>query len=68
VLELQGKLEKGWVGVSPYLTQDSAEVVAALSSLGYSTSEVTQAVAALPSSPGLTIEEKIKLALKHLAR
>jgi len=68
VLELQGKLEKGWTGVSPYLTGDSAEVVAVLTSLGYSTSEVTQAVAALPSSPDLTLEEKIKLALKHLAR
>jgi len=68
VLELQGKLEKGWSGGSIYLTGDSAEVVAALSSLGYSTSEVTQAVAALPSSSDLTLEEKIKLALKHLAR
>lgn len=68
VLELQSKLEKGWTGESTYLTQDSSEVVAALTSLGYSTSEVTQAVAALPSSPGLTLEEKIRLALKHLAR
>ena len=68
VLDLQGKLEKGWAGVSTYLTQDSAEVVAALSGLGYSTSEVTQAVAALPSSSDLSLEEKIKLALKHLAR
>jgi Holliday junction DNA helicase RuvA len=68
VLELQSKLEKGWAGESTYLTGESAEVVAALTSLGYSTSEVTQAVAALPSSPDLTLEEKIKLALKHLAR
>ena len=36
--------------------------------LGYSTTEATQAVAALPSSPDLTLEEKIKLALQHLAR
>lgn len=67
VLELQGKLEKGWTEISSYLTQGSVEVVAALRSLGYSTSEVTKAVAALPSSPALTLEEKIKLSLKHLA-
>jgi len=68
VLELQSKLEKGWTGESTYLTGDSTEVVAALTSLGYSTSEVTQAVAALPASSDLSLEEKIRLALKHLAR
>ena len=68
VLELKSKLEKGWVGVSPYLTQDNAEVVAALTNLGYSASEATKAVAELPSSPDLSLEEKIKLALQHLAK
>ena len=68
VTELKDKIEKGWTEISSCLTQDSAEIVAALTSLGYSTAEVTQAVAALPSSPNLTLEEKIKLALQHLAR
>lgn len=68
VLELKGKLEKGWAETSTYLSQDSAEIVAALTSLGYSTSEVTQAIADLTSSPDLALEEKIRLALKHLAR
>src|SRR4030042_1089711 len=68
VLELKGKLEKGWAGVSSYLAQDSAEIVAALTNLGYSTTEATQAVAALPPSPDLTLEEKIKLALQYLAK
>jgi Holliday junction DNA helicase RuvA len=68
VLELKGKLEKGGVGVGPYLTQDNAEVVAALTNLGYSAAEATKAVAELPSSPDLGLEEKIKLALQHLAK
>lgn len=68
VLELKGKLEKGGVGVGPYLTQDNAEVVAALTNLGYSAAEATKAVAELPSSPGLCLEDKIKLALQHLAK
>jgi Holliday junction DNA helicase RuvA len=68
VLELKGKLEKGGVGVSPYLTQDNAEVVAALTNLGYSAAEATKAVAELSSSPDLSLEEKIKLALQHLAK
>jgi len=68
VLELKSKLEKGWVGVSSYLTQDNAEMVAALTNLGYSVTEATKAVANLPSSPDLSLEDKIKLALQHLAK
>jgi Holliday junction DNA helicase RuvA len=68
VLELKGKLEKGWVGpVTPILAQEDADVVAALTNLGYSLREATQAVASLPNSPKLDLEEKIKLALKQLA-
>ena len=68
VLELRSKLEKGWEAVSSYLAQDSAELIAALTNLGYSTTEATQAVAKLPYATDLTLEEKIKLALQHLAR
>jgi Holliday junction DNA helicase RuvA len=68
VLELKGKLEKGWAEVSSYLTQDNAEVVAALTNLGYSAAEATKAVAELPPSPDLSLEGKIKLALQHLAK
>ncbi len=68
VLELKGKLEKGWVGpVTPILAQEDADVVAALTNLGYSLREATQAVASLPNSPELDLEEKIKLAFKQLA-
>jgi len=68
VLELQSRLEKEWTGVSTYLTEDSAEIVAALTNLGYSTSEASKAVTALSQSPDLTMEDKIKLALQYLLR
>lgn len=69
VLELKGKLEKGWkrIVVLP-LAAENADIVAALTSLGYSLREATQAVSALPQSPELSVEEKVKLALQQLAR
>lgn len=66
VLELKGKLERVWVGAA-VSAEGNAEVITALTSLGYSPSEAASAVAALPDSPGLTIEEKVRLALQHLA-
>jgi len=69
VLELKGKLEKGWEGViTPVLTREDADVVAALISLGYSLREATQTVANLPASEDMNLEEKVKLALSQLAR
>jgi Holliday junction DNA helicase RuvA len=68
VLELKGKLEKGWAGtVTPALTPEDADVVAALTTLGYSLREATQAVAGLPNAEKLDLEEKVKLALRQLA-
>jgi Holliday junction DNA helicase RuvA len=69
VLELKGKLEKGWIGaVTPALTQEDADVVAALTNLGYSLREATQAVSNLPASQDMDLEEKVKLALSQLSR
>ena len=68
VLELKGKLEKGWTGaVTPSLAHGDADVVAALTNLGYSLKEATQAVAGLPNTEELELEEKVKLALRQLA-
>ena len=68
VLELKGKMEKGWVGaVTPSLAHGDADVVAALTNLGYSLKEATQAVAGLPNTEELELEEKVKLALRQLA-
>ena len=66
VLELKGKLESVWVGAT-VSGEGNAEVIAALVNLGYSPSEAASAVAAIPDSPDLTIEDKIRLALQHLA-
>jgi Holliday junction DNA helicase RuvA len=69
VLELKGKLEKGWEGaVPPTLTREDADVVTALTSLGYSLKEATHAVANLPASEDMDLEEKVKLALSQIAR
>ncbi len=69
VLELKGKLERLPVGViTTGLTQEDADAVAALTNLGYSLKEATQAVSSLPNSPELNLEEKIRLALRQLAR
>ena len=68
VLELKGKLEKGWAGVvTPALSPDDTDVVAALTALGYSLKEATQAVAGLPNAEKLNLEEKVRLALRQLA-
>lgn len=69
VLELKGKLAKEWGGaIAPSLQQEDADVVAALTGLGYSLREATQAVSALADSKELALEAKVKLALQQLAR
>ena len=44
------------------------EVLAALSALGYSASEVKAAVDAIPNAEDLTVEDKIRLALQQFAQ
>ena len=69
VLELKGKLEKGWAEVVvPALAQEDSDAVAALTSLGYSLREATQAVSSLPASEKMELEEKVRLALQQLAK
>ena len=69
VLDLKGKLEKGWGGiVTGGPARDNAEVVAALTNLGYSTADANRAAAATGGSQDLTLEDRIRLALRHLAR
>ncbi len=66
ILELKEKVGAGWV-ITPatQVAQENAEVLAALTSLGYSAAEATSAVSSLPSSAKLSLEEKIKLALQY---
>ena len=66
VLELKEKIGAGWITTAPpEFAQENADVLAALTSLGYSAVEAAKAVAALPASPEMSLEEKIKLALAY---
>jgi Holliday junction DNA helicase RuvA len=69
ILELREKVG-ALVAVSPAarLTQENADVVSALTSLGYSVQEATRAVATLPAGKKLPVEEKVKLALQYLGK
>jgi len=65
VLELKGKLQKGWEGAPPALVAETNEdVVAALTALGYTSAEAAKAVSALPHDKDLSLEEKLRLALQ----
>jgi Holliday junction DNA helicase RuvA len=66
VVELKGKLEKEWKEVALPLAPESADIIAALTSLGYSLAEATKAISKLPDSEGLSLEEKIKIALQQM--
>jgi len=69
ILDLKGKLEKGWEGeVIPSISQSDSDAVAALTGLGYSIREATQALSNIPLKEGMTIEEKVRLALQQLAK
>jgi len=76
VLELKGKMEKGLksgIGLGSGATHgaggdDTSAVVAALYSLGYTMREAAQAVESLRVEPGATLENKVKQALRGLAR
>lgn len=65
VLELKDKISAIPVAAS-LPGQDGSEVVAVLTSLGYSAAEANQAAARLNAAPGLPLEERVKLALQYL--
>ena len=66
ILELKDKIAAGWV-IAPAVgvVGENTDVLAALTALGYSASEASQAVASLPTDTELTLEEKVKLALQY---
>ncbi|MCL2679239.1 MAG: Holliday junction branch migration protein RuvA [Dehalococcoidia bacterium] len=69
VLELRDKVKTGWTGARVVLIgEEDGEVVAALLGLGYSASEASNAVAALPRGKKLTLEEKVKAALGYFGK
>ncbi len=69
VLELKGKLEKEWLDQGqPALASESSEVLAALAALGYSAAEAMQAASQASAEHGLSLEERVTLALQYLGR
>jgi len=69
ILELKEKIGAGWI-ITPttQLAQENTDVLAALTTLGYSASEAARAVTTLPPTPDLSLEEKIRLALQYFAK
>ena len=67
VVELRGKLEKEWKEVALPLAPGHADVIAALTGLGYSITEATKAISKLSDSEELSLEEKVRMALQQLA-
>ncbi len=66
ILELKDKIGAGLLATpAAQLAQENVDVIAALTSLGYSVSEASRAVASLPSSSDLSLEERVKLALQY---
>jgi len=68
VVELRGKLEKDWREMALPLAPERADVIAALTGLGYSVTEAAKAISRLPDSEELSLEEKVKMALQQMAR
>ncbi len=67
VLELKDKVGAGLIATpAAQVAQENTDVLAALTSLGYSVSEASRAVATLPAASDLSVEERIKLALQYL--
>jgi len=66
VVELKGKLEKEWREVAIPLVPESADVITALTGLGYSVAEASRAISRLPDSGKLSLEEKIRAALQQM--
>lgn len=68
IVELRSKLEKEWSEVVSPLAPGGADVIAALTGLGYSLTEATRAVSGLSGTEELSLEEKIRLALQQTVR
>ena len=66
VLELKDKIGAGLMATTGVqLAPENGDVIAALTSLGYSIAEAGQAVASLNSTDKLSLEEKVRLALQY---
>jgi Holliday junction DNA helicase RuvA len=62
--KLAAEVPEGAIG--PALTEADADLIAALTGLGYSVAEAQEAIRALPHEP-LPVEERVRLALAYFA-
>ena len=67
VLHLKDKVRR-FTGVEIQVTEDDADVIAALTALGFSIVEAQRALQQLPRDEGLSLDEKIRQALTFLGR
>jgi Holliday junction DNA helicase RuvA len=66
ILELKDKISAGMaIAPATEFAQENADLMAALTSLGYSVSEASRAAATIPPDSDLSLEEKVKLALQY---
>lgn len=66
IVELKDKISTRVISAATaQVVQESADVLAALTSLGYSVNEATRALSHLPPTPDLSLEEKVRLALQY---
>ncbi len=65
LLELKGKLPTGDAAAGAPQPDSDGEVIAALTALGYSSSEARQAVSNLDKDAQQTVEDRIRLALQQ---
>lgn len=68
VVDLQAKLQREWESAAVGVGDAHGEVAVALQALGYSTTEVRQAVSSLGDVGDASLEEQVRLALQSLAR
>ncbi len=66
ILELKEKIGAGLViPLETQAARENTDVLAALTSLGYSAAEAVKAAATLPADADLELEDKVKLALRY---
>ena len=69
ILHLKEKVGAGLAAaLVTYLTDTDAEVLSALTSLGYSVVEAQTALASLPRDPSMPVDERLREALAYFAR
>jgi len=69
ILHLKEKVGAGLAAaLVTYLTDTDAEVLSALTSLGYSVVEAQTALASLPRDPSMPVDERLRQALAYFAR